>query len=68
MAVYLPFRKELNQALAELGGDELSGWYWTSTEYSATSAWNLYLSNGAVYNGTKAGYRLRVRAVSAFIA
>ena len=61
------FRKELNQALAELGGDELTGWYWTSTEYSATYAWGLYLSNGNMYSSTKASSRYRVRAVSAFI-
>ena len=62
------FRKELNQALAELGGDELAGWYWTSTECSATYAWFLLLSDGGMGNGTKASNRLRVRAVSAFIA
>ena len=62
------FRKELNQALAELGGDELSGWYWTSTEYSATYAWNLNLSNGFVTSSPKASSRNRVRAVSAFIS
>ena len=61
------FRKELNQALAEVGGDELSGWYWSSTEYSATGAWYLYLSNGYMTNYTKASDRYRVRAVSAFI-
>ena len=61
------FRKELNQALAEVGGDELSGWYWTSTECSATYAWGLTLSYGLMLNGTKASRRLRVRAVSAFI-
>ena len=62
------FRKELNQALAELGGDELAGWYWTSTEYSATYAWYLGLSDGGMGNYTKASNRFRVRAVSAFIS
>lgn len=62
------FRKELNQALAELGGDELAGWYWTSTEYSATNAWYLNLSIGSMGNYTKASNRGRVRAVSAFIS
>ncbi len=61
------FRTELNQALAEVGGDELSGWYWSSTEYSATGAWGLYLSNGYMGTSTKASDRDRVRAVSAFI-
>lgn len=62
------FRKELNQALAELGGDELAGWYWTSTEYGATHAWYLTLSYGGMYYTTKASDRGRVRAVSAFIS
>ena len=43
--------------------------YWTSTEYSATSAWHLYLGNGPATNYyTKASYTRRVRPVSAFIA
>ena len=61
------FRKELNQALAEVGGDELSGWYWSSTEYSATNAWILHLIFGYMNTYTKASGRSRVRAVSAFI-
>ncbi len=61
------FRKQINQALREVGGEEIGGcWYWTSTEYSATNAWNLYLSDGMI-NYTKASLRFRVRAVSAFI-
>ena len=62
------FRKELNEALAEIGGDELSGWYWTSTEYSATYAWYLTLSNGGMLGSTKASNAYRVRPVSAFIS
>ena len=61
------FLEELNHALAELGGDELTGWYWTSTEYSAAYAWYLYLSYGTMYIPTKASARYRVRAVSAFL-
>ena len=49
-------------------GDELAGWYWTSTEFSATLAWGLYLGLGAMGNGPKASDRRRVRAVSAFIS
>ena len=41
--------------------------YWTSTEYSVTKAWCLYISNGTVYSRySKASNTLRVRAVSAF--
>ena len=61
------FRKELNQALVEVGGDELTGWYWSSTECSATNAWALYLNNGLADGGTKAANTGRVRPASAFI-
>ena len=63
------FRKEINQALAYVGGDILAeGWYWSSTEGSATTAWLLGLYNGiACAWGTKATYQCRVRPVSAFI-
>ncbi len=43
------------------------GWYWSSTEYSATYAWRVY-SNGDVFSNGK-GYGnnyLRVRGVRAF--
>lgn len=42
--------------------------YWTSTEYSATYAWYLYLHDGFASGGTKASGTFRVRPVSAFIA
>lgn len=62
------FRKQINQALREVGGEEIGGWwYWTSTEYGATFAWNLYLSYGLMAYYAKAKNRFRVRAVSAFI-
>lgn len=62
------FRKQINQALREVGGEEIGGWwYWTSTESSATLAWLLNLNNGNMDDCTKASSRLRVRAVSAFI-
>ena len=60
-------RKAVNQALEAVGGTPIDGvWYWTSTEYSATNAWYLYLNDGYVNNGPKASTTLRVRAVSAF--
>ena len=60
-------RKAVNQALEAVGGTPIDGvWYWTSTEYSATHAWNLTLSYGSVDNLTKASNTYRVRAVSAF--
>ena len=60
-------RKAINAAMRFVGGQELAGWYWSSTEYSATYAWLLYLSNGNAYGGTKAVGTRRVRPVSAFL-
>ena len=62
-------KKAINAALEFANGDKLQDrLYWTSTEYSATGAWFLHLSDG--YTGywfTKASNAFRVRAVSAFI-
>lgn len=62
-------KKAINAALEFAKGDKLQDrWYWTSTEYSATNAWNLRLSDGITnYWYTKASFTIRVRAVSAFI-
>lgn len=60
-------RKTINAAMRFVGGQELAGWYWSSTEYSATGAWYLYLYNGYAGNLTKATYTHRVRPVSAFL-
>jgi hypothetical protein len=62
-------KKAINAALEFAKGDKLQDrWYWTSTEYSATSAWFLYLFVGNTsYWYTKASNTYGVRAVSAFI-
>ena len=61
-------RKAINAAMRFVGGQELAGWYWSSTEYSATYAWHLYLSDGSAnYWITKAADTPRVRPVSAFL-
>ena len=61
-------KKAINAALEFAKGDKLQDrWYWTSTEYSATGAWYLGLSDGAYGWYTKASSTGRVRAVSAFI-
>ena len=60
-------RKAINAAMRFVGGQELAGWYWSSTEYSATNAWLLYLTNGLANLGTKAASTRRVRPVSAFL-
>lgn len=58
----------INAALEAVGGEPLrNDWYWSSTQYSATYAWSLYLYYGTAGNHTKATYQLRVRPVSAFL-
>lgn len=60
-------RKTINAAMRFVGGQELAGWYWSSTEYSATYAWLLYLDDGGAYYSAKAAPQYRVRPVSAFL-
>ena len=60
-------RKAINAAMRFVGGQELAGWYWSSTEYSATYAWYLYLGGGYANYYTKATGTYRVRPVSAFL-
>ena len=61
---------KINYALSLIDGATLlvENWYWTSTEYSADYAWNLYLGSGRMYYRTKVSYKYRVRPVSAFIS
>ena len=68
MMIYANMTK-INYALSLISGAQqlASTWYWTSTEYGATRAWPLYLSNGSMGRNAKASHRHRVRAVSAFI-
>lgn len=68
MMIYANMRK-INYALSLINGATqlAETWYWSSTECSATTAWNLILSNGNAGYGTKAAYQLRVRPVSAFL-
>jgi len=60
-------RKAINAAMRFVGGQELAGWYWSSTEYSATYAWFLDLNYGYAYGSPKAPDTGRVRPVSAFL-
>ena len=62
-------KKAINAALEFAKGDKLQDrWYWTSTESSATGAWNLHINDGHTsYWCTKVSDAGRVRAVSAFI-
>ena len=67
MMIYANMRK-INYALSLIeGATQLAETlYWTSTEYSATYAWGLYLNYGYADYYTKAAYQFRVRPVSAF--
>ena len=65
--------EEIQNALSIVGGQKLvTTWdkdvpvYWSSTEYSAASAWTLHLNDGALYWGNKVSYSYKVRPVSAF--
>ena len=68
MMIYANMTK-INYALSLISGAQqiAETWYWSSTEYSAATAWGLLFSNGTITSGTKASTRGRVRAVSAFI-
>ena len=60
-------QKTINEAMDFVGGQELAGWYWSSTEHSAPNAWLLNLGSGSASYGTKAAFTGRVRPVSAFL-
>ena len=68
MMIYANMRK-INYALSLINGATqlAETWYWSSTEYSATNAWGLHLSDGFANGGTKAAGQGRVRPVSAFL-
>lgn len=61
---------KINYALGLINGATplAETWYWSSTETSATYAWNLSLTNGYAGYYTKASDKGRVRPVSAFIS
>ena len=64
----LAYFTQINAALEAVGGEPLrNDWYWSSTQYSATYAWRLYLFYGYAYYTTKATHQLRGRPVSAFL-
>ena len=60
-------QKAINEAIGFVDGQELASWYWSSTEFSASSAWYLYLSNGTASIRTKATDMGRVRLIKQFI-
>ena len=44
---------EINAKLIEIGGEELDGHYWSSTEYNSSSAWYVNFSYGFIYYYSK---------------
>ena len=59
-------QKVINAAIRLVGGQEIKGWYWSSTERCAISTYNLCLNNGFVYNVIKATSDSRVRPIKEF--
>lgn len=61
------YRDEINAALREIGGDELNGYFWSSTESIPKFAWVVIFSSDTVGTGATIKYRsLAVRACAAF--
>lgn len=61
-------KRSINAAIELSGGSRIKdGWYWTSTEHSATNAWYLYLIVGGLSHWlAKVANSSCVRAVAAF--
>lgn len=59
---------KINYALSKISGATQlqENWYWSSTQFSATIAWYLHLSDGTLGNNWKFNHG-RVRPVSAFL-
>ena len=59
-------QKAINEAMRFVDGQELKGWYWSSTENSVTDAWGLYLDGGNAGCCPKATELGRIRPVKKF--
>lgn len=64
-AIICAYLDDINAKLKEAGGEPLDKWYWTSSEYSANSAWFYYGSTGRLFYISKYG-TFSVRPVLAF--
>ena len=59
-------KNQINNALEYIGAELIKDtWYWSSTEDSSTSAWNMDF-DGGTFNGNDKEYEYSVRPVSAF--
>ncbi len=59
------YRDEINAALREIGGDELKGNYWASTEFNTYYAWYVSFAGGNVGYGYGKYSSFSVRACAA---
>ena len=60
------YKKQINEALTVFFGSSqilINDWYWSSTEYSSSSAWLVFMCNGYVGSNYKTNTN-RVRAVA----
>jgi hypothetical protein len=73
---YLPSKDELFEMYSTIGNEGLEGniggfdtsdwpYYWSSSEYGNSNAWNVYFNNGSTGNYDK-NYASRVRVIRAF--
>lgn len=64
--LFYKYRKQINAALTTFFGAAYiipDAWFWSSTEYSSSSAWYVYMNPGYVNNNNKTNtYRVRVVA------
>lgn len=60
-------QKAINKAMRFVAGQELTGWYWSSTECYVTQAWSFRLSDGFARELNKTTNNLRVRPVKKFL-
>lgn len=58
-------KKAVNKALKRAGGTPLEGWYWSSSEYSSSGAWEVNANTGGVYASSKDYGNAYVRCVLA---
>lgn len=65
MYIIAAYKNEINEKFREIGGDELKGLYWSSTEYDSAIAWFVAFSDGYL-NGYGKYYTFTVRPVAAF--
>ena len=57
------YKTEINELITSMFGNQnifTNDWYWSSTEYDASSSWNVTFSNGIVNPAYRQGaYRVR---------